>query len=199
MEEIQESRKYTYKDYKNWDTKERWELLDGVPYMMASPNKWHQFISGYMCAQFFNQLLGTSCTAYSAPSDVRLFPEWDESDKTIVQPDIYVVCGNQNNRGAHQGAPIIVIEILSDSNSKEEMDIKMEKYFQAGVKEYWIVRSEYEVIRYLYNPISNSYAGEEITGTCLSIKTYNLCKDVEIILDSSMIPKGLRTPQLRLL
>jgi Uma2 family endonuclease len=35
---------YTFKDYLSWPEGERWEILDGVPYMMAPPSRVHQEI-----------------------------------------------------------------------------------------------------------------------------------------------------------
>jgi len=74
---------------------------------------------------------------------VRLFYEEDESDDTVVQPDITVIC-DEKKRGYEgcRGTPDFVIEILSPSNTAIEMERKLKLYQNAGVREYWIVDPE---------------------------------------------------------
>jgi Uma2 family endonuclease len=78
-----------------------------------------------------------------APFDVRLFYEEDESDDTVVQPDILIVC-DKEKRGHEgcRGAPDFVVEILSPSNTAIEMERKLKLYKEAGVREYWVVDPE---------------------------------------------------------
>jgi Uma2 family endonuclease len=77
---------------------------------------------------------------YPAPFDVRLFYAEDESDDTVVQPDIVVIC-DEKKRGTEgcRGAPDLVVEILSPSNTAIEMERKRRLYQEAGVREYWLV------------------------------------------------------------
>jgi Uma2 family endonuclease len=78
---------------------------------------------------------------------VRLFYEEDESDDVVVQPDISVIC-DESKRGSDgcHGAPDMVVEILSPSNTAIEMQRKLELYRDAGVREYWIVDSDHNVV-----------------------------------------------------
>jgi Uma2 family endonuclease len=141
----QEKRSFTYADYKDWELKEgeRFELIYGEPYAMSAPSLRHQAILIELASQFQTFLRGKSCKAYPAPLDVRLFYEEDESDDTVVQPDIVVIC-DEKKRGPEgcRGAPDLVIEILSPSNTAIEMERKLKLYQEAGVKEYWIVDPE---------------------------------------------------------
>ena len=67
--------------------------------------------------------------------DVQL--EWD--DKTMVQPDVMVVCDRDKiTRKCIYGAPDLAVEILSDSTKKKDMYVKLGKYMDAGVREYWL-------------------------------------------------------------
>jgi Uma2 family endonuclease len=78
---------------------------------------------------------------------VRLFYEEDESDDTVVQPDLTVIC-DEKKRGPEggRGAPDLVVEILSPSNTVIEMDRKFNLYLTVGVREYWLVAPEEKVI-----------------------------------------------------
>jgi len=136
---------YTYADYKEWelDEGERFELLNGEAYAMSAPNTKHQIIHAELFGQFFIFLKGKPCKVISAPFDVRLFYKENESDDTVVQPDIVVIC-DKTKLGPEgcRGAPDLVIEILSPSNTAIEMQQKLELYREAGVKEYWVIDPE---------------------------------------------------------
>ena len=137
-----EERLFTYADYKDWelDEGERYELIYGEAYAMAAPNIRHQAILMNLSNQFYNYLEGKPCQVFSAPCDVRLFYEEDESDDTVVQPDILIICDNEKlGEEACHGAPDLVVEILSPSNTAIEMQRKFKLYQETGVREYWIV------------------------------------------------------------
>jgi Uma2 family endonuclease len=140
---------YTYADYLAWDTAERYEIIDGEAYMMSAPTVPHQTISRELLLQFGNFLKGKPCQVFAAPLDVRLFPREDERDDTIVQPDILVVCDQSKleDKRACRGAPDLVIEILSPSNTSNAMLLKFSKYLKAGVREYWIINPEEKEIQ----------------------------------------------------
>ena len=88
-------RRFTYADYKAWELEEgeRFELVEGTACAMAAPNDFHQAINGEIFRQIANYLHGKPCKVRPAPYDVRLFYAEDESDDTVVQPDISVICG----------------------------------------------------------------------------------------------------------
>ena len=134
---------FTYRDYLSWDSDIRYEIIDGVAYAMVAPTARHQGISMEFAGAIWDFLKGKPCKVYAASFDVRLFPEEDKSDTTIVQPDIVVVCdpGKLTDGKACKGAPDLIIEILSASTAIMDRKVKAEKYREAGVKEYWIVNS----------------------------------------------------------
>lgn len=89
-------RKYhTYGEYLGWPEDVRYELVEGVAYLMApAPDLAHQDVAGEIFFQARRALEGKSCRVFIAPVDVRL-PNSDEADDavdTVVQPDVLVVC-----------------------------------------------------------------------------------------------------------
>jgi Uma2 family endonuclease len=111
--------------------------------MMASPTVAHQALAMELSIQFGSWLRGKPCRVFAAPLDVRLFPEEDNSDNTVVQPDVLVVCDKDKlGKGSVNGPPDLAIEILSASNSNKEMFLKFHYYMEAGVKEYWVIDAE---------------------------------------------------------
>jgi Uma2 family endonuclease len=140
---------YTYADYLEWETDKRYEIIDGEAYMMASPSVDHQSISRELLGQFWTFLKGKSCRVFAAPLDVRLFPREDKLDRTVVQPDLLVVCDPSKlaDRKACRGAPDMVVEILSPSNTTNPLLLKFNQYLAAEVKEYWIVIPETKTVQ----------------------------------------------------
>jgi len=135
--------KYSYADYLKWPDEERWELIDGIPYNMSPvPSTEHQRISRDIEVQFANYLRGKSCEVFDAPFDVRLSRgnENDEEIKTVVQPDIVIICDkNKLDKRGCKGAPDLVAEIISHATAKKDMQEKFLLYERSGVKEYWLV------------------------------------------------------------
>jgi Uma2 family endonuclease len=140
-----EEKLFTYADYKSWELKEgeRYELIHGIAYAMAGANTYHQRIFGELFRQIANYLDGKPCVVFSAPYDVRLFYTEDESDDTVVQPDLMIICDKSKlaTEGC-RGAPDFVAEILSPSNTAIEMEKKFNLYMKAGVREYWVIDPE---------------------------------------------------------
>lgn len=131
---------YTLEDWKTWPG--RWELIDGVAFDMAPTlSLAHQEISMSLAVSFHQAITeamtkhdGGSCKVFAAPTDVFLFPT------TVVQPDLLVVCdpAKLSERGI-EGAPDLVVEILSPATANKDWTTKRWQYEAAGVPEYLIV------------------------------------------------------------
>ena len=147
MEALRKEERYVYADYCTWDDSERWELIGGVPYAMSpAPSSRHQTIIGALYLQLGNFLKGKSCKVFLSPFDVRL--NFDTDDDTVVQPDLLVVCNQAkiDDKGCN-GAPDMVIEILSPSSARHDKSVKFRLYQQFGVPEYWIVDPETKTVQ----------------------------------------------------
>ena len=158
-------KKYTYKDYSSWSEEERWELIDGVPYMQATPLRIHQEIVTELLRQIANYLFDKPCKVYPSPFSVRL-PKENEKDEeiyTVVEPDIAVICDETklDDKGC-KGAPDLIIEIVSPSSGKRDRLIKFNKYKEAGVKEYWIVDPQDKFVSVFKLEADNNYGRIEL-------------------------------------
>ncbi len=134
---------FTYKDYLLWPEDERWELINGIAYDMSpAPTRGHQRLSMYFSGLFMHYLNDKDCDVYAAPFDVRLPGGFktDNDVETVVQPDISVFCDKKklDDRGGN-GAPDLIIEILSPSTASKDLKDKFFLYERVGVKEYWVV------------------------------------------------------------
>ncbi len=129
--------KLTYADYAQTPEDERWELIDGELIMAAAPNMEHQATQsefGWHLQSFVREKdLGW---VFFSPTDVAL------SDTDIVQPDLLFISREREHiiaRANIQGAPDIVIEILSPSSEQRDRRDKLDLYARYGVPEYWLI------------------------------------------------------------
>lgn len=140
---------YTYEDYLTWTFSERVELYLGKLYLMSpGPNRRHQTISGHIYARMYFYFGQGDCELFSAPFDVRLPLSLEPGrNDTVIQPDLCVVCDKSKlDKQGCNGAPDLVIEILSGSNSPREMREKYTLYESSGVREYWLIQPETESV-----------------------------------------------------
>lgn len=141
----------------------RAELIDGTLYDMAPPSGTHQLISGNLVADIIAYIRRNNgaCRVFPAPYGVFL----DDDDRTYVEPDISVVCDQDklDESGCH-GAPDWVIEIVSPASRAMDYFVKLVKYREAGVREYWIVdplKKSVRVYRFDQDDDTEDYSFDE--------------------------------------
>lgn len=164
---LDDKKRYTYADYLTWlDNKTR-ELLDGfVRLMSPAPTLTHAQISGNIFFFMKEHIRNNNgkCQAFSAPFDVRLPKKPDEiaDDKiyTVVQPDVCIVCDETKlDRRGCLGAPDLIVEIISPSSLKYDLNDKFNLYEAAGVKEYWVVSPEAKSVNVFMLQDNGKYDG----------------------------------------
>lgn len=132
---------YNLEDYNVIPDDIRVELIDGVIYNLTAPTSAHQLIAGFIYGKMLSHVLEKkgSCLPMISPLDVQI----DCDDKTMVQPDVIIVCDRDKiiNRCVY-GAPDFVAEILSKTSRRRDSVIKLHKYMTAGVREYWMIDPE---------------------------------------------------------
>ena len=141
--------KFTYADYRNTPDGKRYELLDGDLVMTPAPGVRHQRVV---------RKLGTLLNLYveRRRAGEVFFPPCDVvlSDVDVVQPDLLFV----SNERSHiitdenvQGAPDLVVEILSPSTAERDQTFKRSLYARHGVKEYWLVDTDGKSVTVLFH------------------------------------------------
>ena len=132
-------RRLTYDDFVRIpDDGMRHEIIDGVHYVTPSPAFRHQQLLGRLHGAIFNYLeahpeIGQ---VLLSPLDT-VFSPWD-----VVEPDLLFIAADQPEIVTEpniQGAPALVVEILSPGTKKRDLGIKKELFDRGGVREYWIV------------------------------------------------------------
>ena len=134
---VTSTQRLTYEDYANTPDDERYELIDGELIMAPSPNMPHQDSQSNMgwAMQAFVRERGLGKVYYS-DTDVVL------SDTDVVKPDLLFISREREHIITYaniQGAPDIVVEILSPSTSRRDWNEKRELYAEYSVKEYVVM------------------------------------------------------------
>lgn len=113
----------------------RYELLDGEVYMTPAPSTRHQRTVGrlYVALVEFAHKRGLG-EVLLAPTDVVF------GERTAVQPDLLYISNDRASIVTElnvQGAPDLVVEVLSPSTASFDRDKKLQYYARAGVREIW--------------------------------------------------------------
>ena len=143
---------YTLEDYYAVPEPRRVELIDGVFYDLASPARTHQILVAWIINRFLMCMTEHGKDCVVLPSfDVQL----DRDNETMVEPDLLICCDPSIvEEDRIYGAPDFVLEILSPSTRAKDLYVKLNKYHDAGVREYWIVDPKKEqVIVYRFEDI----------------------------------------------
>lgn len=157
LAEKRESR-FSYSDYLQWTTSDRYELHEGLPVLMSpAPGERHQSVTGALFAELRAafKAKGAPCRVFIAPFDLVLPKETEDEPgaSNVVQPDIFIVCDEKKITSRNcLGAPDIVIEVLSPSTALHDQGFKYDLYEKSGVREYWIVDpSAAYILRHMRN------------------------------------------------
>jgi Uma2 family endonuclease len=142
-----QDRRLTYDDFLLFpDDGLRHEIIDGEHYVTPSLNTRHQLLVGrlYFEIETFLRAHPGTGQVFVAPFDV-LFTKWD-----VVEPDLLFIAADQNGILTDknvQGAPALVIEILSPGTRKTDEHAKRVLFDRGGVREYWMVDPDTAAVR----------------------------------------------------
>ena len=135
--------KLTYEDYANIPGDERYELIDGELILVSSPNEMHQRVSKRLLWLFRDVEESGLGWVYDAPFDVIL------SDTDVVQPDLMFISKERADiitPANVQGAPNLVVEVLSPSTAQRDWTQKRDLYAKYGVRELWLVAPDAKLV-----------------------------------------------------
>lgn len=190
-------KRYTVEDYRALPDDERYELIDGEFFRMEAPLSNHQAVLSelYIQIALYIRKQGGPCKVYFAPFDVQL----DMDEFTMVQPDLFILCDmDKFTRRCIYGAPDFVLEILSKSTKKKDLNLKLRKYRLAGVREYWAVDIEKKLV-YVFRFDQSEEAvrtreKEKRFGVTLLLED----EEPEIYCEEDVIPVGIYDGNLKI-
>lgn len=174
---------WTYEDYLRLpDDGRRYEIIEGVLYVTAAPRFNHQYVVGELFAALRAYVRKHNLgVVIPAPFEVHL-PDiaWP------VQPDLLFVRAERQplpEASSFEGAPDLVVEVLSPSTARRDRVVKFWAYERAGVSEYWIVDPRVPMIEvYVLQERIYTLHGQYVSGDSLSSPTLtDLVLPVEIL------------------
>jgi Uma2 family endonuclease len=146
------------------ETKQRYEIVDGVLIMPPAPTPDHQWIMMEICVRlraFVNERdLGV---LLAAPVDLLIQREplrTRQPDVLFLSEERTGIRGRAELRGLQflEIPPDLVVEVLSPGNTRRDIEGKLEDYRRIGVKECWLVSPEAETIEVM------SFSAEGVTS-----------------------------------
>ena len=149
LTQISDAQNYTVADYAQLPESAPFQLINGKLIFMASPKDLHQQIVGNIYFEIRSFLKTNKL------GEIRLSPLDVHFDtQNILQPDLLFVSITRKHIISDyiHGAPDFVVEVLSPTNTKAEMQAKMDLYGQYNVVEYWIVKPQVESVEVYHNP-----------------------------------------------
>ncbi len=131
---------YTIEDYKRLREERRVELIDGHIYNLSAPTAEHQLLITEVITELniFVRAKKKKCVPFAPSITVRA----DHDEKTAVEPDLMILCDPGKLRRKEEdvwGGPDLVMEVLSPSTRQKDMTVKLNKYWNGGVREYWLI------------------------------------------------------------
>jgi Uma2 family endonuclease len=128
----------TYEDYCLLPNDgKRYEIIEGELFVTPAPIRPHQKVVSNL-VYYLNEYVKTrgGGEVYPAPFDV-VFSRFD-----VVEPDLLYVSEARSSVLTEknvQGAPDLVVEVLSESTAEMDRTTKLKLYAKHGVTEYWII------------------------------------------------------------
>ena len=186
--------RHSVEDYLALPRDVRTELIDGKYYQMEAPTTEHQEIIGeiYIRIKQCIRTHGMPCHVYASPVDVQL----DKDRWTMVEPDLIIVCDRSIiTKKRFFGAPDFVMEVTSPSTRSHDMFLKLHKYQNAGVREYWVidpVKRKVIVYRFDEDQFPALYGFDDrikigISGGLCEIDFHEISEEIAYLAD---VPEG---------
>ena len=153
------NRVWTYDDLASLPDDHHYEILDGELFVSPSPTMAHQLALKRLVLAFAELERRKIASIWFAPLDVIMSPT------RVVEPDLLVVLRERRSIIKHrgvEGAPDLVLEVLSPSTTKHDRTRKRQFYARNGVREYWIVDPDagsIEVLELIEDGLSYRQAG----------------------------------------
>lgn len=164
-----EQERFSYQDYQTWPEDERWEILDGKAYSMTPvPTMRHQRTVGNLYHILRTVLRDKPCLVCIEPTDVVL------SDYDVVQPDVFVVCDPLKITEKNvQGAPDVIVEVISPATGRKDRREKKDLYERLGVQEYILVDPDGDYVERYFREAGGHFDRGEVfsSGGILLLKS----------------------------
>lgn len=151
------------------------ELIDGEYIVSPPPIGLHQLTVGN-CYFYLRNVAPSGLTVVS-PAAIRF-----EADH-VLEPDVFWIraggeCELIDGR-YWEGAPDLVIEVLSPSTAKRDRGVKFDVYERHGVREYWLIDLDAQFVE-VYRHEGGAFKKQGIYGVDETFASTTLGVSVEV-------------------
>lgn len=165
---------YTVDDYAQWEGD--WELWDGIPISMSPrPFGRHAQLLVRLATQLELAVEASECHAA-----VLAEIDWVVSTKTVVRPDVSIICGDAPTRHI-ESRPELVAEILSQATRGRDVNEKKDLYREEGVRWYLVIDPESNELSAWSLDVQGDYQAVSISEKLI----VDVCEDCRLTLDIS--------------
>ena len=174
-ESFEEEKEFTLEEFEKLPESVHAEVHEGELVMMGGTSLPHGAILSRLVVSISNQIavLNSPCEVFSSTCDVLL----STRPLTVFEPDLMIVSDlSRMTRKWYQGAPPIVMEIVSRSSISRDYYYKTAMYGKYGVKEYWIIdliKEQITVHCFEVDPYPQVYTFQDTVSS-------NVCKGIRV-------------------
>lgn len=117
------------------------EYIEGWVRAMCGSTLRHNQVKGNIFVYFANTLKGKRCKPFDSDSKVRIFRK---GRTRFYYPDVQIVCESNAPTAVHQDSPVLIVEVLSPSTRRYDLDEKMAVYLTIPSLEYYIAFEQHQ-------------------------------------------------------
>jgi Uma2 family endonuclease len=143
------------------------EYVDGWIRAMSGATLRHNMVSVNALVSLATLLKGNPCRPFNSDTKVRI----DRAGmKRFYYPDLQVVCKSNEPTSVFQDQPVLIIEVLSPSTRRYDLDEKMAAYLTIASLEYYIALEQHQPIAIVMSRTADGFLREVIEGIKTDIK-----------------------------
>jgi len=142
------------------------EYIDGWVRAMTGATNRHNCVKINCLVHLVNQLKGQRCRPFDSDTKVRIDRE---GSKRFYYPDVQVVCQSNDQLSVFQDQPVLIIEVLSPSTRRYDLDEKMAAYLTIPSLECYIALEQHQPIAIVMRRSHGGFLRQTIQGIDQSI------------------------------
>ncbi len=137
------------------------EYIDGWVRAMSGSTLRHNKTKGNCFVSLSNSLKGKPCEPFDSDTKVRID---HDGKRRFYYPDVQIVCQSNEMTSEFQERPVMVIEVLSPSTRRYDLDEKMAAYLTVPSLECYLVLEQHQPVAIVMRRTSGGFLREEVKG-----------------------------------
>lgn len=176
----------TVEEFDRWhaDQPERWELIRGVPVMMAQGSRRHTFIKTNIARHLANKLAGTDCYATVDGIEVK-----ERNVDLSAVPDVVVECGPPDFSASEAAEPVVLVEVLSPSSERDDVGRKWQGYcLIPSLRHYLVVDQDSRFVTVHTRTGPSSFAEDVVREGAIELTALGVSLSLDEVYERVVLP-----------